>query len=118
MFERRELGEDEYWPEDLIGLQAVDAAGSDLGSVSDVVTGAQAKAKNRPRRASLAVGMYGISARATANALPARNTGQLATLRDSPRQCSPHSCPGWARSAGHRTWSPWPPRGPASAAGP
>lgn len=37
--ERRQLDDDEYWPDDLIGLQAVDAAGGRLGRVSNVVTG-------------------------------------------------------------------------------
>lgn len=37
--ERRNLDEDEYWPEDLIGLQVVATDGSALGTVEDVVTG-------------------------------------------------------------------------------
>lgn len=34
--DRRRLGDDEYWPEDLIGLEAFDGDGNHLGSVSDV----------------------------------------------------------------------------------
>ncbi len=34
---RRDLGEDEYWPEDLIGLAVVDVAGSPVGTISDVI---------------------------------------------------------------------------------
>lgn len=37
--ERRELGEDEYWPEDLIGLEVRDADGSRVGSVASLITG-------------------------------------------------------------------------------
>jgi 16S rRNA processing protein RimM len=38
--ERRSLDEDEFWPEDLEGLTALDAAGVPLGDVTSVVTGA------------------------------------------------------------------------------
>jgi 16S rRNA processing protein RimM len=37
--ERRELGENEYWPEDLVGLTARDPDGNDIGIVSSLVTG-------------------------------------------------------------------------------
>ena len=37
---RRELDEDEYWPDDLAGLDAVDPTGESLGTVVDVVVGA------------------------------------------------------------------------------
>ncbi len=37
--ERRALEEGEYWPEDLIGLTAVDPHGATLGEVTDVVLG-------------------------------------------------------------------------------
>jgi len=37
---RRALDEDEYWPDELVGRAAVDAAGEPLGVVSDVVVGA------------------------------------------------------------------------------
>jgi 16S rRNA processing protein RimM len=37
--ERRELGDDEYWPEDLIGLEARDADGNRVGEVAGLVTG-------------------------------------------------------------------------------
>jgi 16S rRNA processing protein RimM len=37
---RRQLGESEYWPEDLIGLQVVTLEGTILGHVVDVVLGA------------------------------------------------------------------------------
>jgi 16S rRNA processing protein RimM len=37
--ERRELGPDEYWPEDLAGLAAIDPSGNHLGSISGVVFG-------------------------------------------------------------------------------
>jgi 16S rRNA processing protein RimM len=37
--ERRELGENEYWPEDLVGLSARDPDGNDIGTVSSLVTG-------------------------------------------------------------------------------
>ncbi len=36
--ERRQL-DDEYWPEDLVGLEAVDTAGTALGRVEAVITG-------------------------------------------------------------------------------
>ena len=38
--ERRQLDDDEYWPEDLEGLTALDAAGETLGRVTAVITGA------------------------------------------------------------------------------
>jgi 16S rRNA processing protein RimM len=38
--ERRPLGEDEYWPDDLIGLAAVSTSGSELGQVDSVIEGA------------------------------------------------------------------------------
>ncbi len=38
--ERRPLEEDEYWPDDLIGLAAVSAVGSALGRVESVIEGA------------------------------------------------------------------------------
>jgi 16S rRNA processing protein RimM len=34
--ERRDLGEDEFWPEDLLGLEAVDPSGSVLGTVTRI----------------------------------------------------------------------------------
>jgi 16S rRNA processing protein RimM len=37
--ERRALGPDEYWPEDLAGLAAIDPTGSHLGTVTGVVFG-------------------------------------------------------------------------------
>lgn len=37
---RRQLGESEYWPDDLIGLQVVTLEGTILGNVVDVVLGA------------------------------------------------------------------------------
>ena len=37
---RRRLEEDEFWPEDLIGLEAIDERGRKLGTVTDVVFGA------------------------------------------------------------------------------
>lgn len=37
--ERRGLGENEYWPEDLVGLDARDPEGNDLGKISSLVTG-------------------------------------------------------------------------------
>lgn len=37
--ERRELDEDEFWPEDLEGLTAVDAAGATLGEITSVISG-------------------------------------------------------------------------------
>ncbi len=37
--ERRDLGEDEYWEDELTGLGAVDAAGNDLGTVVGVSGG-------------------------------------------------------------------------------
>lgn len=39
--QRRALGPGEYWPDDLIGLAVQDPDGTQLGSVSDVVIGAQ-----------------------------------------------------------------------------
>ena len=47
--ERRSLGKDEYWPEDLIGLTVLDVAGLRLGVVVDVVAG---QAQDRLRIAS------------------------------------------------------------------
>lgn len=38
--ERRSLDEDEYWPEDLVGLRAVGPEGVALGEVTDVILGA------------------------------------------------------------------------------
>jgi len=38
--ERRALGADEYWPDDLKGLVAIDPAGTHLGVVSGVILGA------------------------------------------------------------------------------
>ena len=38
--ERRQLDENEFWPEDLEGLNALDATGAPLGEVTGVVTGA------------------------------------------------------------------------------
>lgn len=38
--ERRSLDTDEYWPDDLIGLEARDADGARLGVIEDVVLGA------------------------------------------------------------------------------
>ncbi len=38
--ERRQLDEDEFWPEDLEGLKVVDVAGETLGRVTGVITGA------------------------------------------------------------------------------
>ncbi len=37
--DRRSLEEGEFWPDDLIGLQAIDPAGASLGTVTDVVLG-------------------------------------------------------------------------------
>lgn len=37
--QRRSLGDDEYWPEDLIGLAVFDTSGSQIGTVADVVGG-------------------------------------------------------------------------------
>ena len=37
--ERRQLDEDEFWPEDLEGLTALDATGTELGQVTSVITG-------------------------------------------------------------------------------
>jgi 16S rRNA processing protein RimM len=37
--ERRELGENEYWPEDLVGLDVRDPDGKDLGRVLALITG-------------------------------------------------------------------------------
>lgn len=36
---RRELGNDEYWPDDLVGLRVVDTSGSDMGTVSSIIRG-------------------------------------------------------------------------------
>ncbi|MGA7098397.1 MAG: ribosome maturation factor RimM [Acidimicrobiia bacterium] len=38
--ERRHLDDDEFWPEDLIGMKVFDEDGSELGRVDDVVFGA------------------------------------------------------------------------------
>ena len=38
--ERRSLGDDEYWPDDLEGLVAIDRTGAHLGVVSGVILGA------------------------------------------------------------------------------
>ena len=38
--ERRQLDRDEFWPEDLEGLVALDATGAPLGEVTGVITGA------------------------------------------------------------------------------
>lgn len=38
--ERRQLGDDEFWPEDLAGLTAMDGAGVELGTVTAVIEGA------------------------------------------------------------------------------
>ena len=37
--ERRDLDEDEYWPEELLGLRVVDPAGSQIGVVTDLISG-------------------------------------------------------------------------------
>ncbi len=37
--DRRALGDGEYWPDDLVGLRAVTASGTVLGTVTDVVLG-------------------------------------------------------------------------------
>jgi 16S rRNA processing protein RimM len=37
---RRDLDEDEFWPEQLVGLRVVDAGGTAYGDVVDIVTGA------------------------------------------------------------------------------
>jgi 16S rRNA processing protein RimM len=39
--ERRDLETDEFWPDDLVGLRAVDASGEPLGEVTGVVFGPQ-----------------------------------------------------------------------------
>ena len=39
--ERRPLDDDEYWPEQLVGLQVVDVDGVRLGLVTDVLSGPQ-----------------------------------------------------------------------------
>ncbi len=38
--QRRQLDDDEYWPDDLIGLAVVDTSGSHIGVVAEVVEGA------------------------------------------------------------------------------
>jgi 16S rRNA processing protein RimM len=54
--DRRELGADEFWPEQLIGLVAVDARGEELGTVVDVVEGgAQDRLKVEGRAGSFEV---------------------------------------------------------------
>jgi 16S rRNA processing protein RimM len=40
LVERRSLGDDEFWPDDLSGLSAVDSSGRKLGVVTGVVFGA------------------------------------------------------------------------------
>jgi 16S rRNA processing protein RimM len=37
--DRRQLDDDEYWPEQLVGLRVVDSGGEQLGVVSDLVVG-------------------------------------------------------------------------------
>jgi 16S rRNA processing protein RimM len=37
--ERRELGSDEFWPDDLVGLQVVDRAGELVGRVTAIIPG-------------------------------------------------------------------------------
>jgi 16S rRNA processing protein RimM len=37
---RRDLDDDEFWPEQLVGLSVVDAGGTAYGDVVDIVTGA------------------------------------------------------------------------------
>lgn len=37
--ERRDLDEDEYWPEQLVGMQVADLAGHQLGVVEDLILG-------------------------------------------------------------------------------
>lgn len=37
--QRRELGENEYWPEDLVGLEVRDPDGNRLGQVATLITG-------------------------------------------------------------------------------
>lgn len=37
--ERRQLDEDEFWPEQLIGLRVVDSTGTEIGTVADLVAG-------------------------------------------------------------------------------
>ncbi len=37
--QRRDLGGDEFWPDQLIGLRVVAANGAELGTVVDIVTG-------------------------------------------------------------------------------
>lgn len=37
--QRRELESDEYWPEDLEGLDVTDGAGAPLGTIASVITG-------------------------------------------------------------------------------
>jgi 16S rRNA processing protein RimM len=37
--ERRQLEEDEYWPDDLVGLMVVDQAGETVGVVTSVIDG-------------------------------------------------------------------------------
>lgn len=38
--DRRDLSDDEFWPDQLIGLRVIDANGTEFGIVADVVTGA------------------------------------------------------------------------------
>jgi 16S rRNA processing protein RimM len=37
--ERRPLGDDEFWPDELVGLRVVDSDASELGTVTDIVLG-------------------------------------------------------------------------------
>jgi 16S rRNA processing protein RimM len=37
--ERRSLDEDEFWPEQLLGLRVVDSAGGEIGKVADLIPG-------------------------------------------------------------------------------
>lgn len=38
--ERRHLEDDEFWPEQLVGLRVVDTTGEQIGGVTDLITGA------------------------------------------------------------------------------
>ncbi len=38
--DRRQLGHDEFWPEQLVGLRVVDTVGIDLGVVAELISGA------------------------------------------------------------------------------
>jgi 16S rRNA processing protein RimM len=37
--QRRNLDDDEFWPEQLVGMRAVNPAGEQLGGISDLITG-------------------------------------------------------------------------------